>query len=77
MKKIICGKEYDTEKSKVVKKITSGNFGDPSGFETTLYITEDGKYFLYTSGGADSEYSGEGIKRMSEASAKRWLEDNK
>ena len=28
MKKIICKKEYDTEKATVVKKVTSGEFGD-------------------------------------------------
>ena len=58
MKKIICGTEYDTEASSVVKKYTVGSFGDPEGFEETLYSTAEGKLFLYTNGGEDSDYPG-------------------
>ena len=36
MKKIICKKEYDTEKSTIVKKFTEGEFGSPEGYEETL-----------------------------------------
>ena len=72
MKKIICGTEYDTAASTVVKKYTEGYFGDPSGYEETLYVTESGKYFLYTFGGAESKYPTEGIKRMSKATAEAW-----
>ncbi len=75
MKKVICKKEYDTEKATVVKKVTSGEFGDPTGYEETLYVTDDGYYFLYTNGGADSAYSAENIKRMSKAAAEAWLAD--
>ena len=74
MKKIICKKEYNTETSNVVKKVTCGNFGDPAGYEETLYVTEDGKYFLYTNGGEESKYPTEGIKRMSAKTAQAWLE---
>lgn len=73
MKKIICGVEYDTAASTVVKKVTNGYFGDPCGYEETLYVTADGKYFLYTNGGADSKYPTEGIKRMSKKNADAWL----
>ncbi len=73
MKKIICKKEYDTEKSQVVKKFTSGEFGSRDGFEETLYVTESGNYFLYTNGGEDSPYKKEGIKRMSQTAAEEWL----
>ncbi len=76
MKKIICGAEYDTATSTVVKKYTEGCFGDPAGYEETLYLTEGGKYFLYTNGGADSKYPTEGIKRMSKAAAEKWLGEN-
>ena len=48
MKKIICGAEYDTAASTIVKKVTEGCFGDSCGYEETLYVTADGKYFLYT-----------------------------
>ncbi len=76
MKKIICKVEYDTEKSAIVKKNTFGVWGDPSGYEETLYVTEGGKYFLYTNGGSDSKYTEEGIKRLSKASADKWAEEN-
>ncbi len=73
MKKIICGTEYDTATSTVVKKYTEGYFGDPAGFEETLYVTADGKYFLYTNGGADSKYTTESIKRMGKAKAEEFI----
>ena len=73
MKKIICKVEYDTETAKMVEQHTSGFFGDPAGYEETLYQTPDGKYFLYVNGGQDSPYPEEGIKRMSAQKAKEWL----
>lgn len=76
MQKIICKKLYDTEFSSIVKKNTTGFFGDPCGYEETLYVTPDGFYFLYTNGGADSIYPVEGIKRMSAKAVKEWLENN-
>ena len=76
MKKIICGTEYDTATSTIVKKYTEGFYGDPAGFEETLYITEGGKYFLYTYGGAESKYPTEDIKRLSAAKAEEWLANN-
>lgn len=75
MKKIICGTEYNTATSTVVKKVTNGYFGDPAGYEETLYVTADGKYFLYTNGGAESKYAVEGIKRMSKKTADAFLAD--
>lgn len=76
MLKIICKKTYDTDLSKIVKKVTYGVFGDIDGYEETLYVTEDGCYFLYTNGGADSKYPKEDIKRMSKAKAEEWLANN-
>ena len=76
MKKIICGVEYDTELSTVVKKVTNGYYGDPAGYEETLYVTEDGKYFLYTNGGEESKYTTEKITRMSKKSADLWISEN-
>ena len=77
MKKVICKVEYDTETSELVAKKTVGSFGDPAGYEESLYKTEGGKFFLYTFGGPDSQYAEEGIKRMSAAKADKWLEENK
>lgn len=73
MKKIICKVEYDTEASELILKNTSGEMGDPAGYEESLYKTEDGKYFLYTNGGEESIYPKESITRMSAAKAEEWL----
>ena len=76
MKKLICRVEYDTETSEIVKKVTSGNLGDPAGYEETLYKTANGKFFLYVNGGAESIHPEEDIKRMSAAKAEEWLANN-
>ena len=76
MQKIICKKVYDTAASTVVKKVTSGFYGDPAGYEETLYVTPDGFYFLYTNGGSESKYTTEEIKRMSKAAADKWIAEN-
>ena len=57
-------------------KNVSGSFGDEAGFEESLYKTPDGKFFLYTNGGADSPYAKEDIKRMAKAKADEWLAQN-
>ena len=72
MKKIICKVEYDTENAQLVAKYTDGAFGDPAGYEESLFVTEGGKFFLYTNGGAESKYAKEDIKRMSAAKADEW-----
>lgn len=69
-------KTYDTEKSKVVKKVTCGVYGDPKGFETTMYQTKEGDYFLYTFGGSESPYSTEKITTFTKAKAEEWLKNN-
>lgn len=74
MKKNICKKEYDTENGIVVKKVTYGNFGDPQGYEETLYQTSDGFYFLYVNGGMESIHPCEDIQRMGRTKATTWLE---
>jgi len=76
MKKTICKKEYDTDLSSVVKKVTFGAFGDADGYEETLYRTESGSYFLYVNGGAESKYPKEDIKRLSAKAAEAWLAEN-
>ena len=72
MKKIICKVEYDTEASELIQKKSFGQFGDPKGYEESLYKTKDGKLFLYVNGGAESPYTEESIKRMSAAKADEW-----
>ena len=72
MKKIICKVEYDTESATVVEKRTFGEFGDPKGYEETLYQMPNGKFFLYVNGGAESIYPEENIKRLSADKAGEW-----
>ena len=72
MKKVICKVEYDTEASELILKKVSGEFGDPAGYEESLYKTADGKFFLYVNGGAESIYPTENIKRMSAAKAEEF-----
>ena len=72
MKKVICKVEYDTENATIVEKRTFGEFGDPTGYEETLYVTEGGKYFLYVNGGESSVHPVENITRMSAAKADEW-----
>lgn len=73
MKKVICKKEYDTETAILIKKVTSGEFGEPDGYEETLYQTPEGLYFLYVNGGEDSIHATEDITRMSKVKAEEWL----
>ena len=72
MKKIICKVEYDTEASTLVAKFTEGQFGDPAGYEECLYVTADGKYFVYVNGGAESIYPSEDIQRLAKTKVNAW-----
>ena len=76
MQKIICKKVYDTENSDLIKKVTYGVYGDTDGYEETLYRTQDGAFFLYVNGGADSKHPKEDIKRMAKDKAALWIENN-
>ena len=76
MQKIICKKVYDTEQSTLLKKVTFSYYGDPTGYEESLYQTESGHFFLYTNGGEQSKYNGENITRMSAAKKDAWLQEN-
>lgn len=74
MKKIICKKEYDTETATAVKKCVYGFYGDPAGYEETLYQTPSGLYFLYVNGGESSPYPTEDILRLAKTKVNEWLE---
>ena len=76
MKKIICKKEYDTEAATLVKKYAVGYFGDPAGYEETLYQTPEGLYFVYTCGGEASPYPCEDISRLAKTKVNEWLENH-
>lgn len=74
MTKNICKKEYCTETASVIKKCTYGYFGDPAGYEETLYQTTDGFYFIYVCGGSSSPYPEADILRIGKAKVQNWLD---
>ncbi len=76
MQKTIRKRLYDTETAAVVKKCTVGQFGDPAGYEETLYQTSEGYYFLYVCGGPASPYAEENIQSMAKAKVKTWLAEH-
>jgi len=76
VKKIICKREYDTDTATLVKKYTYGYWGDPAGFEETLYQTPDGLYFLYVCGGAHSDYPNADILRLAKTKVNEWIENH-
>lgn len=73
MCKNIDGVLYDTATSTIDKKFTCGAPGDPSGYEETLYITSDGRYFIYTNGGVNSKYPCENIVPIQREDVKNWM----
>ena len=74
MKKVICKVEYDTDASELIQKKVFGVFGDPKGYEESLYKTEGGKFFLYGFGGSESPYPEETITRLAANKVKAWQE---
>ncbi len=65
---------YDTTKAEAIGHRAFSYYGDPAGYEETLYKTKGGLYFLWGLGGADSPYNaGEDICPITEKKAKAWL----
>ncbi len=77
MKKNIGKKEYNTETATLIKQFTYSYFGDPAGYEETLYQTPDGFFFIYVCGGKDSIHPEENIIRLAKAKVDEWLENHK
>ena len=73
MKKTISKKEYDTETAVFIHKRTFGFYGDPAGYEESLYQTPGGLYFLYVCGGENSPYPAEDIIRVAKAKVDEWV----
>ena len=76
MIKTICKKEYNTENAACIKKCTYGYYGDPAGYEETLYQTPEGLFFLYVCGGETSPYPKEDILRLAKNKVNAWLENH-
>ena len=65
---------YDTNKAEQIGNRAFSYFGDPAGYEETLYKTKGGLYFVWGMGGSESPYkSGEDIRPMTDTEAKDWL----
>ena len=66
---------YDTSKAEELGNRTYSYYGDPAGYEESLYKTKGGLYFLWGIGGADSPYNrGEDICPISKSEAEDWLQ---
>ena len=76
MKKVICKKEYDTATAELIHKFTYSYFGDPAGFEESLFRTTEGFYFVYVCGGEQSPYPVEDIQRLAKAKVNAWIENH-
>jgi hypothetical protein len=66
---------YDTEKAEALGSRSYGYYGDPAGYEETLYKTKGGLYFFCGLGGEDSPYEADAdIRPVSADEAAAWLE---
>ena len=74
MQKTICKKLYDTETATMIQKYSVGSFGDPTGYEETLFQTPEGLFFIYGVGGEASIYPTEDIVRMAKTKVNAWIE---
>jgi hypothetical protein len=64
---------YDTDKSTELETRAFGAFGDPAGYEETLYQNKQGFHFVMGKGGDQSPYAeGEDIRPLSEDEASAW-----
>lgn len=73
MKTTINKKVYDTEKAKEIGKQTVGYFGDTFGFEEVLYQKSTKEFFLFATGGSDSQYPEACILPMTNEASDEWL----
>lgn len=76
MQKSVKGVVYDTEAMTVVKKVTVGCYGDPTGYEEILFEANDGKQFLYANGGESSAHKCESLAALTRAKADAWQRAN-
>lgn len=66
---------YDTEKAVALGNRAFGSYGDPAGYEETLYKTKGGLFFFWGLGGEESPYgNGADIRPVSQEEAEAWLQ---
>ena len=76
MKKIVKGKQCDTETATQLGAINVGEFGDATGYEEHLYITKSKQYFIYGNGGSESKYNKPTIDLFTNEEAEAWMKEN-
>jgi hypothetical protein len=87
MEKLIDGKLYSTDNAELITSTYPNGTQDRSNFrflKESLYVTENGSYFIAGEGGAKTKYSqpaatggttgGEDIRAVSEEEAFDWLQ---
>jgi hypothetical protein len=84
MKKIVDGKLYSTGSAECLGSYTEGYATDFDHIDESLYRTTSGAYFLAGEGGAMTIYAtegedhmtsgGKGLRPISEAEAREWME---
>ena len=76
MQKTICKVVYDTDAAQLIHKYTNRIFGDPAGYEETLYQMPGGQYFVYGNGGEASPYAEEKITRLAKTKVQAWIDEH-
>ena len=74
--KVFEGKKrvYDTDKAIQLGSHAVSYYGDPAGYEETIYQTKGGLYFAFGRGGNESPYAdGEDIRPLTADEAEAWL----
>lgn len=74
MRKKIGRRIYDTDKAEYVGRNAQGYYGDPTGFEELMYKKGPGDFFLFVSGGPESQYPNEDIIPIALSDAREWIE---
>jgi len=87
MKKVINGRTYNTETSKLIGEWDNGRYGNDFGScSERLYVNSKGTYFLVGEGGPMSKYavshgnntsgSSNNVEPMTKDEAMEWLEEH-
>ncbi len=74
MQKRIGRRVYNTEKAEYVGRNAGGYYGDPTGFEELMYKKGLGDFFLFVSGGPESQYPNEDLIPLDLEDAREWIE---
>ncbi len=76
MKAVIKRKTYNTETAEKQGEIFVSVFGDPAGYEESLFKTKKGDFFLYGKGGSQSKYKEETVTPLTKEQAGQWKKQN-